>query len=77
MSFVFVNQMGMEPPILADASLSRILAIGERGTNRRARPISLQLTRNSDHWQALEHRFDCRVRVRVKRSALVIRNPRG
>ncbi len=71
--FVFLEATDDEPEVLVDLCLSRILAIGHRGTDRITSALRLELTRPSRHRKLLESHFGCRVRFAAERNALVFR----
>jgi AraC-like DNA-binding protein len=60
--------------VLVDLALSWILALGRRGTDGQIAPLRLELTRTVQNRELLESHFDCRVRFKSPRNALVFKN---
>ena len=73
--FLFLDEEGGEPDVLVDVCLSWVLAIGQRGTEGRIRPLRVELVRPTQHQALLEAHFGCPVRFRAKRNAIVFRDP--
>jgi AraC-like DNA-binding protein len=71
--FVFLEATDDEPDLLVDLCLSRILAIGRRGTDRLQGALRLELVRPSRHRGLLESHFGCRVKFGADRNTLVFR----
>jgi AraC-like DNA-binding protein len=71
--FVFLLARQAEPTVLLDACLSRILAVGRRGTGGPLTPLRLELTRPPLRREVLETHFGCRVRFGENRNALIFR----
>ncbi len=71
--FVFLDATEDEPEVLVDLCLSRILAIGRRGTDRITKATRLELKRPSGARKLLEDHFGCRVRFGAVRNQLVFR----
>ncbi|HYY26823.1 MAG TPA: AraC family transcriptional regulator ligand-binding domain-containing protein [Chthoniobacterales bacterium] len=71
--FVFLLGRKAEPTVLVDACLSRILAVGRRGTGGPLTPLGLELSRQPEHRELLETHFGCRVRFEATRNALIFR----
>jgi AraC-like DNA-binding protein len=71
--FVFLEATEDEPEILVDLCLSRIHAIGRRGTDRITKALRLELKRPARERKLLEDHFGCLVRFGSKRNALVFR----
>lgn len=71
--FVFLLGRKAEPTVLVDACMSRILAVGRRGTGGPLTPLGLELSRQSEHRELLETHFGCRVRFEATRNALIFR----
>jgi len=69
--FVFVEADDVEPEILVDLCLSRILSIGRRGTDKLTRALRLELKRAPQHRDLLESHFGCRVRFKAERNLLI------
>ena len=72
--FFYLQSEEVQPDILVDLCLSWILAIGRRGTDDQVTPLRLELTRPAQHRELLEAHFDCRVRFKAGRNALVFRS---
>jgi AraC-like DNA-binding protein len=71
--FVFLLARQAEPTVLVDACLSRILAVGRRGTGGPLTPLRLELTRQPQNREMLETHFGCRVKFEKNRNALIFR----
>ncbi len=70
-AFVFLRDEGSEPDVLVDVCLGWILAIGQRGTDGRIKPVRVELARSPQHRNLLEKHFGCRVRFKAERNAIV------
>jgi AraC-like DNA-binding protein len=72
--FIYLEADEIQPDVLVDLGLSWILAIGRRGTDGQITPLRLELTRAAQNRELLESHFDCRVRFKAGRNALIFRN---
>ena len=70
----FIEAKEAQPDIMVDLGLSWILNVGRRGTDGEITPLRLELTRPVKHRALLESHFDCRVRFKADRNALVFRS---
>lgn len=72
--FVFLQAENREPDVLVDVCLSWALFIGRRGTDSPITPLRLELMRPQQNRELLEHHFECRVRFKAERNAIVLRS---
>jgi AraC-like DNA-binding protein len=72
--FVFLNDEWAEPALLVDVCFSWVLAIGQRGTDGRIRPLRLELTRDMSNQEVLESHFGCGVRFGSSHNAIVFQS---
>lgn len=70
--FVFLEATQEAPEVLVDLCLSWILAIGRRGTDRRIKPLRVELARPPRNRELIETHFGCRVKFKSDRNALVL-----
>jgi AraC-like DNA-binding protein len=71
--FVFFEATEDEPEVLVDLCLSRIHAIGRRGTDRITKALRLELKRPAREGELLEEHFGCPVRFGSEHNKLVFR----
>jgi AraC-like DNA-binding protein len=69
--FFFVEAKEPQPEIMVDIGLSWILNVGRRGSDGEIKPQRLDLTRSAQHRTVLEEHFECPVRFKAERDALV------
>lgn len=72
--FIYTQAEEIQPEVMVDLVLSWILAIGRRGTDGQINPLRLELTRAPQNRELLEAHFDCRVRFKAGRNAIIFRN---
>jgi AraC-like DNA-binding protein len=70
-AFAFLRDEGSEPDVLVDVCLAWILAIGQRATDGRIKPLRVELARSTQHRKLLEKHFGCRVRFKARQNAIV------
>jgi AraC-like DNA-binding protein len=61
-----------EPPLLTDAAFAAFVELGRRGTGRPLKPKRVELMRPSEATRAHEKYFNCPIRFRSGRNALVL-----
>lgn len=72
--FFYVEATEPQPDLLVDMVLSWILSVGRHGTDGQISPLRLELTRDVRHRQLFESHYDCQVRFKANRNALIFRN---
>jgi AraC-like DNA-binding protein len=72
--FVWLEAREAPCDVMVDLVMSWISGVGRRGTDGQIKPLRLELTRPAKHRELLESHFNCSVRFKAQRNALVFRS---
>ena len=70
--FAWLHSTEEEPPRLTDAAFSIVVELGRRGSGASIRPKRVELMRAADPSRSYETHFQCPIKYRSRRNALIL-----